>query len=226
MKINKKKVALLLLVTFLGAAVFLNLWMPRDRTYEINGQLYLIPEAYLGPFARARSIWGQGEGFDPEGPIAIVFLPSSELREKFPQYVLKYGEQGFNTIFSVMAFTSDKLGTFEDDFLNFLPANGMGVEVHYDIGSGLYHFRQKENPYDLFVATANPYQSGFSETGGEIFVRCWVWANEDPEGRSCSYTVKEGETFFNFTLSFANLKLLHELTDYFFTKLDSWRVED
>jgi hypothetical protein len=225
---NQYAKIVLLLFSLLGGAVVLG-WklMSTNMVYEISGRQYVIPDEYLGPFARRSSnVWGSGEGFDPEGPITFVYFSNEELGDRFPRYIAKYGEQGFNTTFSVMVFTSNKVGTFQDDFLYFLPESGVGVDVEYDIETTLYTFRREDNPYDLFLGTINPYQSGFDGIDKEIFIRCWAWTNEIPAGWSCSYTLKREETFFNFRVSFANLGLLHELTDYFFTKLDSWRVED
>jgi len=227
MRQRVKTIVLLLLACTLGAAALSLLKKSDDAVYVINEQRYEIPYEYLGPFARSGlSTRNEIDGYDPEGPIAVVFFSGSELKEEFPHYVLKYGEESFNTTFSVMIFTSDREGTFEDEFLAFLPASSDGVDVQYSMEQGLYFFKQEENPYALFAATGNPYISGFDRLDDDIFIRCSVWPNDHPDGRNCRYFLKVKDTFFGFYISSANLNLSNELTDYFFTKLDSWRVED
>ena len=218
--------SLLLLSLLAGAAVW---YLDRFRgNYVINDIEYRIPEPYAGRATKLLPTWQEAArasgGFDPGGPFLFLHFSSEELKTAFPSYVVKYGERGFNTTFSVQAFEIKEHRSFSDYFAHYFSDQENLLKVEYLLDEGLFRYIHSSRKYQQFLGTISPSQENIEEAEQPLFFSCTDWAQEAAHD-SCDFTIQRGNVGFSINLSYANLHLYQELQDYFFTKLESWRVK-
>src|SRR5690606_8711312 len=112
----------MLLLLPAGAALFYE--NVGSGLHVVNGERFDIPGEYKRSVLGLLPGMGQTALLDNEEGLFFVYFTNEELQENLPSYISKYGERNFNTLFSVMVFESERPGTFDDDFLYFLPASG------------------------------------------------------------------------------------------------------